>query len=79
MVQHMSNVDNDDVCMICRTGHFTKRLERLEFLQWTDKGPLRCEVTVLVGICTHCHYRTWGSDAEALMREAVRQEYEKLA
>jgi C4-type Zn-finger protein len=66
------------VCPICRAGHFVKRLEMIAFAQSTDKGPVLCEVTILVAACDRCDYKTWGSEAEALMQDAVRRAYDKL-
>jgi hypothetical protein len=31
-----------------------------------------------MGICDHCGSKTWDDDAEAIIEEAVRQEYQKL-
>ena len=46
--------------------------------QWTDKGYISCRATIPMGICDHCGSKTWDDDAEAIIEEAVRQEYQKL-
>ena len=74
----VTNIDSKDSCPICRSGSFVKRIEEVDFLQWTDKGPVRCQVTILVAACEQCDYKTWGSEAEAAMEEAVRRKYEEL-
>lgn len=74
----MSNIDGGEHCPICLTGRFTKRLETVDFLQWTDKGPVRCQVTILVATCGQCDYKSWGAEAEAAMAEAVRKKYDEM-
>lgn len=73
-----SIVDDSDVCPLCKAGHFHRRDEEVAFLQWTDKGPLRCRVTVAVAVCNHCGFRTWDQAAEAVMNEAVHRAYNEL-
>jgi hypothetical protein len=67
-----------DLCPICTKGHFTTSMEAIAFSQWTDRGTVRCEVTILVARCSRCNYATWGSEAEAEMQAAVHRAYEKL-
>lgn len=74
----VSNIDGKEPCPICLSGRFVKRLEEVDFLQWTDKGPVRCQVTILVAACEQCDYKTWGSEAEALMQAAVQKKYDEL-
>jgi hypothetical protein len=54
------------------------RTEALEFLQRSDKGPLRCRVSVPVAVCEACGHKTWTGAAETLIQEAVLREYNKL-
>ena len=54
------------------------RQEELSFLQWTDKGPVRCRVTVSVAVCGECGYKTWNNETEAHIQEAVAEEYNSL-
>lgn len=74
----MTNIDNDDHCPMCVTGTFVTRAAELDFLQWTDRGPVRCQVTILVAECVQCDYKTWGSEAEIVIAEAVRIRYDEL-
>lgn len=74
----MTNIDSSDHCPICLAGVFVKRMEEVDFLQWTDKGPVRCRVTILITSCQQCDYRTWDGEAEAQMRDAVRRKYDQL-
>jgi len=74
----VTNVEGAELCPVCRRGHFTRRIETIAFLQGTDRGPVRCEVTILVAVCDHCEYMTWGSEAEAVIEQAVRRAYDAL-
>lgn len=74
----MTNVEGVEFCPLCRRGHFTRRIETIAFLQGTDRGPVRCTVTILVAICERCEYMTWGSEAEAVIEQAVRRAYDAL-
>ena len=73
-----SMVDDLEVCPVCKAGHFLKRDEEMAFLQWTDKGLLRCRAHIDVAICDSCGFKTWDEDAERQLNEAVRREYVKL-
>jgi hypothetical protein len=70
-------VDDLEECPVCKKGHFTKRDEDMAFLQWTDKGMVRCRATIAVAHCGDCGFKTWDEDAERLLNEAVRREYAK--
>jgi hypothetical protein len=37
-----------------------------------------CRVTATLGVCSNCESRNWDENTEALIDEAVRQEYDKL-
>jgi hypothetical protein len=71
-------VDDAEVCPVCKTGRFSLREEDMAFLQWTDKGLVRCRATIAVAICDHCSFKTWDEDAERQLSDAVRREYAKL-
>jgi C4-type Zn-finger protein len=75
---HVTNIESGEHCPVCLTGRFVKRMEEVDFLQWTDKGPVRCQVTILVAACQQCDYKTWGTEAEALMQAAVKKRYDEL-
>jgi hypothetical protein len=73
-----SMVDDLEVCPVCKAGRFVKRDEEMAFLQWTDKGHVRCRAHIAVAICDSCGFKTWDEDAERQLNEAVRSEYGKL-
>ena len=37
-----------------------------------------CRAEVPIGVCDHCASKHWNQDAEAIVEEVVRCEYEKL-
>jgi hypothetical protein len=65
-------------CNFCKTGHVDKRRESIAFRQQTTKGYVRCRVVIPVAVCECCGSREWDEAAEAIIEDAVRQEYEKL-
>jgi len=65
-------------CEVCKVGRIVKTDQAFSFRQWTDKGYMVCRATIPMGICDHCGAKTWDDDAEAIIEEAVRQEYRKL-
>ena len=72
----MIRLDDTDICPVCRRGLFAKHVEDIDFHQWTDKGLMRCGATIRVRACGACGFRSWGEEAEAIMREALRRAYE---
>lgn len=75
----MTSISHDsDVCPLCKKGHFSGREEEITFLQWTDKGVVRCRVTIPIAICGQCGFKTWDAQAERLLNEAVRRARDKL-
>jgi hypothetical protein len=50
----------------------------LTFHQMTDRGRVTCSVALPHCICPRCGYRVLDAGAEAMMEEAIRQEYDKL-
>jgi len=64
-------------CDFCESGHVTARDQHIAFRQLTDRGYVSCRVTVPVGVCDHCRSGHWSKEAEAVVEEAVRREYEK--
>lgn len=65
-------------CDFCKRGRVVTRSERLTFHQWTDRGYIRCQVTIPIGVCDHCGAKTWDEAAEAIIEEAARREQDKL-
>ncbi len=76
--RRVAGIDEPGTCPICKTGHLVMRTEELDFLQRSDKGPLRCRVSIPVAVCESCGHKTWTGVAETLIQEAVLREYEKL-
>jgi hypothetical protein len=37
-----------------------------------------CRATIPIGVCDRCGSRHWSEDAETIIEDAVRQEYQKL-
>jgi hypothetical protein len=52
--------------------------EEMTFHQSSDKGNIRCCVTVTVNTCDVCGMRTLNDDANEIMDEAFQREYRKL-
>jgi len=74
----MSDPSDTQVCDFCKVGHVAKRTEQVAFRQWTDKGYVLCRATIPFGACDRCGSRHWSEDAEAIVEDAVRSEYQKL-
>ena len=72
--------DPNDVwhCDFCKVGHVIRRNQQVAFHQWTDRGHVFCHATIPVGVCDRCKSEHWDEDAEAVIQDAVRKEYEKL-
>ena len=65
-------------CIFCKIGGIVRSDQRIDFKQSTDKGYIFCRVAIPMDTCNHCGLKSWDHDAEAIIEEAVRQEYEKL-
>ena len=61
-----------------RFGHVTGRNEGISFRQWTDKGYVFCRAEIPLGVCDCCGARHWNQDAEVIINEVIRREYDKL-
>jgi hypothetical protein len=75
----MSNSDLQIPCSVCKKGHLIIQTEPISFSQKTDKGTVFCSTILPINICEHCGTKSWDRATEALVEEAVRREYEKLA
>jgi len=53
-------------------------MEQIAFRQMSDKGHVRCRVTVLVGTCDNCRTKSTGPEAQKIFDEAFKREYDKL-
>jgi hypothetical protein len=64
-------------CVLCKVGCLIRSDREIAFKRWTDKGYVFCRVTIPMDVCDNCGWKTSDIDAEAIIDEAVRQEYEK--
>ncbi|HEY7663116.1 MAG TPA: hypothetical protein VH934_08345 [Xanthobacteraceae bacterium] len=74
----MSASDDAQRCDFCRIGQVMRQNQQIAFRQWTNKGYVHCQAEVSIGVCNHCGARHWNEDAEAIIEDAVRREYDKL-
>lgn len=74
----MSSDKDGDTCYFCHKGKFVTRKEGIQFHQWTDKGYIFCRVNVSIGVCDQCGSRDWSEEADTVIEEAIRREYNKL-
>ena len=74
----MSDRSESLFCALCKKGELVAEDQELTFQQRTDKGYVFCRVTISMDICTLCGWKSWGDLAEAIIEDAVRQEYDKL-
>jgi len=65
-------------CALCKFGSLIRSDREIAFKRWTDKGYVFCRVTVPTDICDHCGWMTFNEDAEAIIDQAVRQQYERM-
>ena len=71
--------DNDvPVCHFCRKGRLIMKMEEIAFQQWSDKGYVRCSVTVPVGTCENCGAKSFSEGVDALFDQAFEREYNNL-
>ena len=73
----MSDLHDAQQCDVCKKGPVITRKQQLAF-HWTDRGYVHCHVEVPIGLCDQCGSEHWNQEAEAIIEEAVRREYEKL-
>jgi YgiT-type zinc finger domain-containing protein len=74
----MSDMNVGEVCPFCKQGHIVNITREMTFQQMTDKGRITCRITVPIGTCSHCGSETLDGEAEAMVDQAVRREYDKL-
>jgi hypothetical protein len=74
----MSNAVNGGTCYFCKNGRFIEKDREIAFKQWTDKGYVYCDVKVRVGVCDRCDAKNWNAQTEAIIRDTVRRERDKL-
>ena len=75
----MTAEDESMICVFCKKGRLTKRMERVAFRQSSDKGYVHCRVAILMGTCDSCHTKSSGPEAEEIFNQAFQREYDKLS
>ena len=66
------------ICDICKKGRVLKRMEEMAFRQSSDKGYVRCHVTVLIGTCEICGAKSLDPGSTKILDDAFQKEYAKL-
>ena len=74
----MSDAHDAERCDFCKRGRVTRRNQPITFRQSTDKGYVFCRAEIPIGVCDRCGAKHWNQDAEAIINEVVRREYDKL-
>ena len=74
----MSDAHDVQLCDFCKRGSVTRRNQPISFRQWTDKGYVFSRAEIPIGVCDCCGSNNWNQDAEAIINEVVRREYDKL-
>jgi hypothetical protein len=74
----MAEGNDPNICDICRKGHLTLKMEEIAFRQWSDKGYIRCRVTMSVGTCDKCGAKSLPLDSDEIFDAAFQREYGKL-
>jgi len=74
----MGACDDTDHCLFCKTGRIVRADQMITFKQRTKRGFVFCHVTVRTDTCGDCGLKNWDHDAEAIIENAVRREYERL-
>jgi hypothetical protein len=74
----MAAEEDPVICDICRKGRVIRRMEAMAFRQSSDKGYVRCDVTVLIGTCEACGAKSLDPGSTKMLDEAFQREYAKL-
>jgi hypothetical protein len=74
----MPDVDLPDGCPLCEYHQMVRGTIDLTFHQMTDRGRVTCCVALPGSICPRCGLESLDAEADAMMDEAVRHEYNKL-
>ena len=74
----MAGDDGEDHCDFCKTGHLNWRKEEMAFRQSSDKGEVRCRVSLLVSTCDRCGSKTLEPDSDDVLAAAFRRAYDEL-
>ena len=74
----MPSIRHAEHCIFCKIGRVSRSDREIAFKQHTAKGHVFCHVTIPMDICNHCGSKSWDHDAEVIIDDAVRREYERL-
>jgi hypothetical protein len=55
-----------------------RRVERMAFKQFSDKGYVHCQATIMVGTCDNCKMRFVNQGVDEIFDEAFQRAYEKM-
>jgi hypothetical protein len=75
----MTDLNDAQRCDFCNKGRVIARKQQLAFRQWTDRGYVHCRAEVPIGLCDGCGSTHWNPEAEAIVEDVVRREYENVA
>lgn len=75
----MAAKDEPISCEYCNKGRVIKRMERIAFRQWSDKGYVHCRVMTLVGCCNNCDAKFYDAECDKAFEETFKREYRKLS
>jgi hypothetical protein len=65
-------------CDFCKRGHVTGCNEGISSTSVPMRAMSLCRVEIPIGVCDCCGAKHWNQDAEAIINEVVRREYDKL-
>ena len=71
-------METEAECPICRRGRVTGRMEQLAFKQFSDKGYVHCQATIMVGTCDNCKAGFTDQSADKIFDEAFQRSYERM-
>jgi hypothetical protein len=74
----MSDLGHAPQCDFCKQGRVVTRKQKVAFRQRTDRGYIHCEAEIPIGLCNGCGWKQWNQEAEAIIEQVVRREYDKL-
>ena len=74
----MSDAHDVQRCDFCKRGHITGRNEGISSTSVPIRAMSLCRVEIPIGVCDCCGAKHWNQDAEAIINEVVRREYDKL-
>jgi hypothetical protein len=74
----MSDPDDAQRCDFCKKGRVITHKQQIAFRQWSDRGYLHCHAEIPIGVCDRCGSEHWSQEAETIIDEVVKREYDKL-